>query len=532
MNSKVENVTADLLDELSEVNGTDYVHLYKDVPNQELAGLFAKLHNQFVVTFKEMNTLLPTKENEPHFWADPSRDLIKVIQLTEYLEEKLKNTDFDFYIDAEYKELFKKCGEILSDKGGSTLPPHMERIEIYYKQPIFILSDTMLIRSENNTRNFYHANMIPIGEGAYAKVFKYKDELYGKHFVVKRAKKDLSEKEIDRFKKEYNVLKKYNSPYIVEAYFYNDAKNEYVMEFVDRDLQKYIKANPNLSLKQRQNIGLQVIKGLEYIHSKGDFHRDLSVKNVLIKDYEKLATVKICDFNLVKEMDSTLTSHKSSKKGTLNDPALTQLGFGNYSFEHEIYALTLLLNYIVTGKEQPLNTTDRTKDFVEKGTHADNTKRYKTLEEIKGAFIYITTDNSKNDGKETVSIKVDDRDIDIYKQQKEHLVSMKESLDLIEYNPHAIHEESMINLYTFLSIYGNGDPTKAYRDKDLKHNTNVIIENLKSLVELVDDNRKNNTNGTFKFRSYDEEKDSKFDDSILSIKRAYNFITERLEEYI
>lgn len=33
-----------------------------------------------------------------------------------------------------------------------------------------------------------------IGEGSYAKVFKYKDDFYDKYFVLKRAKNDLDKK--------------------------------------------------------------------------------------------------------------------------------------------------------------------------------------------------------------------------------------------------------------------------------------------------------------------------------------------------
>ena len=38
-------------------------------------------------------------------------------------------------------------------------------------------------------------------------------------------------------------MKELNSPYIVEVFCYNDTANEYVMEYMDLSLDKYIKHN-------------------------------------------------------------------------------------------------------------------------------------------------------------------------------------------------------------------------------------------------------------------------------------------------
>ena len=48
--------------------------------------------------------------------------------------------------------------------------------------------------------------------------------------------------------------------------------------------------------------------------------------------------------------DSTLTSENTDLKGYFNDPALVIEGFSNYGIEHETYALTRLVSYILTGK--------------------------------------------------------------------------------------------------------------------------------------------------------------------------------------
>jgi len=67
--------------------------------------------------------------------------------------------------------------------------------------------------------------LFPIGEGSYAQVFKYFDDFYDKYFVVKRARTNLDAKELERFYKEYEVMKSINSPYVLEVYRLDKNKN-------------------------------------------------------------------------------------------------------------------------------------------------------------------------------------------------------------------------------------------------------------------------------------------------------------------
>ena len=69
----------------------------------------------------------------------------------------------------------------------------MEKVELYYTIPIFNPQDSIDIESLYNSLN---VELKFIGEGSYAKVYKYKDPFYKKSFVVKRAKDNLNAKEI------------------------------------------------------------------------------------------------------------------------------------------------------------------------------------------------------------------------------------------------------------------------------------------------------------------------------------------------
>ena len=201
----------------------------------------------------------------------------------------------------------------------------------------------------------------------------------------------LDNKEIKRFKQEFQILKSLHSPYIVEAYTYNESKNEYTMEYMDETLYDYIlRNNTLLSLKDRKGIIAQICKGLEYIHNRGILHRDISLVNIFVKHYEDVNVIKLGDFGLVKKPESTLTSLQTEIKGSLNDPDLVNVGFANYEIRHETYALTRLCFFVLTGKTNISKQKEGAiKEFWCKGTNTNINERFKSVHELYNAIRQI-----------------------------------------------------------------------------------------------------------------------------------------------
>jgi serine/threonine-protein kinase len=366
---------------LAHNSNIEFEDLYSSINHPKLKTIFSKLHAILITNFKLMNERLPTGDYEAHFWADPSRELIFGIEIIDGLQRVLKQSQFSFSVDVYYQTVIEKCKTFLSNSGGSTIPTGMEKIELYYTMPIFIPRDTVVVDHKELTQTY---NLKLIGSGSYAQVFKYKDEYYNRYFAVKRAFKNLNEKEIERFKREYIKMSDLKSPYIVEVYRYNDDSNEYIMEYMDYTLQEYIEKNNSiLTNSRRRSIASQIIKAFHYIYSrKGLLHRDISHKNVLLKEYDDVIVVKISDFGLIKLPDSNMTSINTEFKGSFNDPALIHEGFKNYKITHETYALTRLIYFVMTGRTNVDNPKKEFKDFVERGMNPDKTQRFQSMDEV------------------------------------------------------------------------------------------------------------------------------------------------------
>lgn len=363
-----------------------YVEFYDDVSLPDLKDFFSIFHYKLNNLFKYLNSRL----RNGHYTALESRELLYLIDELKIVQSNSRGTNFDFDIIDYYKTKISECEAFLQSSGGSPIPPDFQRIELIEAAPVFALKSTVLVRRGNETIPF---EIQLIGSGSYASVFKFKDNYYDRFFALKRAKKDLTDKEYKRFRNEFDVMKNLNSPYVIEVYMFDDQNRQYIMEYADITLDKYITTNNNkLTPSERINLIRQIMRAFIYINSKNVLHRDISTTNILLKKYEDLIVVKVSDFGLVKQPESQLTSKSTEIKGTLNDPKLSLIGFNNYEIRHETYALTRLIYFVMTGRIQ-LSTYNNQefKEFIEKGISDDIRNRFENVMEMQEAFNMIAS---------------------------------------------------------------------------------------------------------------------------------------------
>lgn len=375
----------------------DLYELYDFVPNESLRKILAAFHTGLNKWFAVINNDLRYQSDENgnitytggYFHAQDSRDYLAFINVIDTLKIKLKSTEYAFRLCNEhYDDVIRRCRRFVVKSGGSTIPEGFIPIAIEDFNPIFQMEKTILVQSEQRV---VYANMKSIGGGSYADVFSYQDPNYDITIALKRAKSNLDLKELHRFKQEFKVLKSLKSPYIIEVYLYDDVNHQYTMEYMDESIYKYIsRENSKLCLSDRKKIIIQIGKALSYIHSKGLFHRDISLTNVFIKHYDDIDVVKIGDFGLVKVPESNLTSIQSELKGSLNDPDLINVGFSNYDMCHETFAFTRLCFFVLTGKTNIERQKDGDiKNFWNKGTNPNRTLRFQSIKEVVSAVMKI-----------------------------------------------------------------------------------------------------------------------------------------------
>lgn len=387
---KLENFLVNKYNELAKSFDDEYKYnyqeLYKTVTNEKLRDIFSLLHYEFIKLFEEMNARIQKYDENIYYRAGDSRDLIKIIDITLNLFNRLKETDLVFEINEDYYNYILKCKEFLKSVG-SYIPVDMQPIELYETIPIFTMSKMIKI---TNVKTVFNVQKILLGAGSYAIVHKFTDPFYNITFAEKKLKSNCSDKELARFKQEYDYMKQLLSPFILEVYMYDDKTNAYIMEYVDSTLKDYInKNNQTLSFQDRYLLVLQVLKAINYLHSKDILHRDISYTNILIKKYEDVVVVKISDFGLIKVENSSLTSTETEFKGSLNDPTLKDNEFKDYNKKHEMYPLGAVIHFIMTGREKidlKKNISDELKTIIKKCREYPIENRYKNIDELLNDF--------------------------------------------------------------------------------------------------------------------------------------------------
>jgi len=84
-----------------------------------------------------------------------------------------------------------------------------------------------------------------------------------------------------------------------EIVFQPDQKKLYlIFEYVEYDLKKYMRKNKRtMNKKTIKKMLYQLLRGVDYCHSKRIIHRDLKPQNLLV---DPKGNIKICDFGLAR----------------------------------------------------------------------------------------------------------------------------------------------------------------------------------------------------------------------------------------
>ena len=202
MADPVKLMLADLTARYAEMPVLEaFARLYVD--DAQFGYAFASLHERLNQHFDSING---RAKSTKHYWADASRDMLALIDELDDVLGSLKVAGFEVVFAAEYRAAIDRCKPWLSMSYGSTVPEDFEQIRLIKFEPVFIRPETTVRLKKRQSA----IQLKMVGEGSYAIVFSFTDPDYGIKFAVKRAKKGLGERDLHRFKQEFEVLEAYS----------------------------------------------------------------------------------------------------------------------------------------------------------------------------------------------------------------------------------------------------------------------------------------------------------------------------------
>lgn len=187
----------------------------------------------------------------------------------------------------------------------------------------------------------------------------------------------------------FPVLKdimKIKHPNLMEIYdVMDDGINcNCLCEFVfGNNLDKIVYTKMGVDPKTAEKWMVQLCKGVEELHNRNIIHRDITPNNVMV-DFE--GNIKLIDFNISRERKQS-ASRDTTVMGTAGYASPEQFGFTQTGFGADIYAMGVLLNFMLTGKmPNEKLCSGKYASIVKKATRIKEEDRYSNVYQMELAL--------------------------------------------------------------------------------------------------------------------------------------------------
>ncbi len=196
-----------------------------------------------------------------------------------------------------------------------------------------------------------------LGGGAMGIVYRAQDPLIERKVALKVLSPGLlPAEEVDfreRFFREAKSAGRLNHPNIVTIYDVGESSDENGLPYIAMELltgltvRESLDSGVVLPVRKVTEVGLLVIRGLDYAHQHGIVHRDVKPANIMLS---RKGTVKIMDFGIALPSDAG----KASRDAMLGSPkymAPEQLAGDTVDGRTDLFALGVTLYEMLTGKD-------------------------------------------------------------------------------------------------------------------------------------------------------------------------------------
>ena len=200
--------------------------------------------------------------------------------------------------------------------------------------------------------------MEPFASGKFGKVYKAK---WRKENVVIKVIKAGSEEEKQAVKREASLTLRLNHPNIIKLFGITCVKRKkhgIVMEEAEHgSLNNWI---GKIEHEKVTKIALDIIAGLEYVHSQKVIHRDIKPQNILMFGPRDDMISKIADFGVSKVIETVMTQTKVGQD--LYMAPEVRMNF-KYGFKADIFSVSMML-FEMFNEQLLTELSDEVKEFI------------------------------------------------------------------------------------------------------------------------------------------------------------------------
>lgn len=197
-----------------------------------------------------------------------------------------------------------------------------------------------------------------IGRGGMAAVLEVEDTRSGERRALKLMLPSAKSDELARrFRGEFRALARLSHPNVLKVHDGGVLQDRpwFAMELLEglelrEAVNTWRELPPGERFRRAESVLVQIARALEYIHSRGLVHRDVTPTNIFLCSD---GTAKLMDFGVVKEPGGE-TTIAGEVVGTVAYMAPEQIGGGRVDARTDLYSLGACLYLMLTGR-RPFN---------------------------------------------------------------------------------------------------------------------------------------------------------------------------------
>eukprot|EP00041_Stephanoeca_diplocostata_P008066 m.115796 g.115796 ORF g.115796 m.115796 type:complete len:314 (-) comp17156_c0_seq9:2977-3918(-) len=249
-----------------------------------------------------------------------------------------------------------------------------------------------------------YEKLAKIGSGSYGIVIQCRHKVTGRVVAIKKFFDTDEDPQIRKIaSREVKILKMLNHGNLVALLevFKRRKKYHMVFEYIERTVLDELEQHPQgLPSDTIMKITYQVLKGIDYCHSKDVVHRDIKPENILISPKH---VVKLCDFGFARRMDGPVFTDYVATRW-YRAPELL-VGDTQYGPKVDVWAIGCLFCEMLTGQPLWPGTSDIDQMYCIMGTLGPLLRRHVFIFDTNSFFKGFTLKMPSESSQVPLSVK-------------------------------------------------------------------------------------------------------------------------------